>query len=355
MRRILLLGGLLIAACATVATVIGTRPEADEILFPHVRHAKAQVECITCHEAVWDAKDLKGDLLPNEAKCLECHKQKKEQGQCSFCHTDVKSAAPWPKRDARLNLNHAAHLERVKEDCTKCHTRLDEPGHPVPVSDGHASCLSCHEHAQHYADASCTTCHTDLSRYPLQPVSQVSHQGDFLRRHGAVARANGQSCAACHAEQNFCLDCHAKTAMVKVESKLPDRPDRNFIHRNDFLGRHSVEARSDPASCQRCHATGATSSCETCHQREHVAAGSSNARNPHPPGWGLPGSGSFHGDAARRDIASCAACHDQGDQSNCVQCHKVGGIGGDPHPGSFRTRHTLGEANSDGRCAACHR
>jgi len=52
--------------------------------------------------------------------------------------------------------------------------------------------------------------------------------------------------------------------------------------------------------------------------------------------------------------ASCASCHDQGAQSNCVQCHKVGGIGGDPHPPGFRSRHNLNEARSDGRCVACH-
>ncbi len=352
MRRALLLASGVVA-CATAATILGTSSSGDEILFPHERHTQAKVECITCHENVWDAKTLAGDFLPTEAKCLECHKQKKAEGQCNFCHSDVRYAGPWPKREPRLKLDHAAHIERVKEDCSQCHSQLSEPRHPAPVSDGHAACLKCHDHSQQYADAQCATCHVDLASYPLRPVSEVSHQGDFLRRHAGVARAATQSCASCH-DQNFCLDCHAKTAMVPIETKLVDRPDRRFIHRQDFLGRHSVDARSDPASCQRCHSTGQNSSCETCHQQEHVAAGSPSARNPHPPGWGLPGSGAFHGDAARRNIASCAACHDQGDQSNCVSCHKVGGIGGDPHPAGFRSRHNLSEARTDGRCFACH-
>ena len=351
MKRGWLLGVLAVLACATAATILGTEQAGDEILFPHARHAQAKVECIVCHETVFDAKTLAGNFLPAEAKCLECHKEKKEQGQCGFCHSDVKSAAPWPKREPRLKLDHAAHIELVKEDCTKCHSRLSEPRHPAPVSDGHAACLQCHNHAQQYADASCATCHVDLAAYPLQPLTQESHQGDFLRRHGVVARATGASCGTCH-DQNSCLDCHARTNMVKVETRLVDRPDRSFIHRNDFLGRHSVEARADPASCQRCHSV---TTCETCHQQSHVAGGSPNARNPHPPGWGLPGSGAFHGDAARRDIQSCASCHDQGDASNCVQCHKVGGVGGDPHPAGFGRRHNLAEARSDGRCVACHR
>jgi Cytochrome c7 and related cytochrome c len=346
-RAFLLIGG--VVACATAATVIGTRSSGDEILFPHARHAQAKVECITCHETAYDAKTLSGDFLPKEAKCLECHKAKKADGQCNFCHADVEHAATWVKRGPRLKLDHAAHIERVKEDCSQCHSRLSEPRQPVPLSDGHAACLKCHDHAQQYADASCATCHVDLSSYPLVPVSEVSHLGDFLRRHASVARSAQQSCATCH-DQNFCLDCHAKTAMVPVETKLVDRPDRRFIHRQDFLGRHSMDARADPTSCARCHSS---NSCETCHEHSRVSAGLSSV-NPHPPGWALPGSAAFHGDAARRDIQSCASCHDQGAASNCVSCHKVGGIGGDPHPTGFRSRHSLMEARSDGRCIACH-
>jgi hypothetical protein len=191
-----------------------------------------------------------------------------------------------------------------------------------------------------------------MSAYPLRPQTQLTHDGDFLKRHAASAKSAGQSCNACH-EQNFCLDCHAKTVGPTVDVKFADRPDRRFIHRNDFLGRHAVEAKGDPASCQSCHAP---SSCDKCHTLEHVAAGTLGAKSPHPPNWAMPGSGgAFHGDEARRNINSCAACHDQGDQSNCVGCHKVGGIGGDPHPPTFAKKHNILDAQRDGRCTACHR
>jgi hypothetical protein len=348
MKRALLLGAGFLA-CATAATIVGASASGDEILFPHSRHQQAKVDCIICHETAYDAKTLSGDFLPKEAKCLECHKAKKAEGQCNFCHLDVAHAATWAKRKPRLELDHAAHIDRVKEDCSQCHSRLSEPRHPAPLSDGHGACLKCHDHADQYANASCSTCHKDLASYPLAPVATVTHQGDFLRRHASVARSAQQTCASCH-DQNFCLDCHARTAMVPIETRLVDRPDRRFIHRQDFLGRHSLDARSDPASCQKCHST---SSCETCHQHERISAGASE-RNPHPPGWALPGLGSFHGDAARRDIQSCAACHDQGDASNCVSCHRMGGIGGDPHPAGFRSRHSLAETRGDARCRACH-
>jgi len=139
-----------------------------------------------------------------------------------------------------------------------CHSRLSEPRQHAPITDGHAACMKCHEHAQQYADAQCNTCHVDLVAYPLVPVTQVSHQGDFLRRHASLARSSQAACGSCH-DQNFCMDCHAKTTMVPVETKLVDRPDRRFIHQVDFVGRHSVDARADPASCQRCHSI---SSCE---------------------------------------------------------------------------------------------
>jgi Cytochrome c7 and related cytochrome c len=354
MKRALLIGLGSVVACATVATVVGGEPEADTILFPHERHAKASVDCISCHETIWDATSLAGGgFIPKEEKCMECHKAAKAEGKCAMCHSNVKLAAAWPERKPALNFNHKAHLDRTepKEDCTKCHTRLAEPGASVPVSDGHKACLQCHEHADQYAGAACNTCHLDLSRYPLRPLTQVSHDGDFLKRHAAAAKSAGQSCNACH-EQNFCLDCHAKTNAVPTNIRFIDRPDRRFIHTGDFLGRHAVEAKGDPASCQKCHAP---SSCEQCHANEHVAAGLSTARSPHPSGWDLPGAGSsFHGDEARRNIVSCAACHDQGDQSNCVRCHKVGGIGGDPHPTGFARKHNVMDAQKDGRCKACH-
>jgi Cytochrome c7 and related cytochrome c len=350
MRRVALVLACAVA-CATAATIFGTPAPSggDEILFPHARHKKAEVDCLTCHEVVYDAKTLVGDFLPNEAKCLECHKEKKEKQECNFCHLDVRYAEPFAKRDPKLNFDHAAHIDRVKEDCTVCHAQLSEPQHPTSITSGHDTCFKCHEHAQQYADAKCSTCHIDLSAYGLMPVAAVSHQGDFLRRHPSIARSAQETCGTCH-EANFCLDCHAKTAMVPIEVKLVDRPDRRFIHTPDFLGRHAVEERADPASCQRCHSA---STCETCHQHSGVSADVSPT-NPHPSGWTLPGSAQFHGDAARRDITSCASCHDQGAQSNCVSCHKVGGIGGDPHPSGYQSHHSLSEAATDGRCVVCH-
>jgi hypothetical protein len=338
-------------------TAIGFAPDADEIKFSHARHAKAKVECLACHESIYDAKDLKGSFLPKEAKCLECHKKEKETGNCVMCHSEPKLAATWPRREPGVKIDHAKHIELTKEDCTKCHFALKEPGIDVKISAGHDACLSCHEpHGKQFDGAQCNGCHVDLKRYQYKPAAELSHQGDFLRQHQVAAKAAGASCASCH-EQNFCLDCHGRTAMAAPGVGMQDRPDRSFIHRNDFFSRHSVEAQADPASCQKCHgATAGQSSCMQCHTAQHVSTASLSPRNPHPAGWALPGAGNgFHGDAARRDATSCMSCHDQGAQSNCVSCHKVGGVGGDPHPITFGKRHSLAEARSSAVCLTCHR
>ena len=54
------------------------------------------------------------------------------------------------------------------------------------------------------------------------------------------------------------------------------------------------------------------------------------------------------------NIAQCATCHDQGRNSNCVSCHKVGGMGGNPHPPGFVDQHPREEINSNNMCRACH-
>jgi hypothetical protein len=75
------------------------------------------------------------------------------------------------------------------------------------------------------------------------------------------------------------------------------------------------------------------------------------AQSPHPPGWASGVISNTHGPAARRDVASCAACHDQGPASNCVTCHKVGAYGGRPHPARWRSSEPL----SSPQCEPCHR
>ena len=138
-----------------------------------------------------------------------------------------------------------------------------------------------------------------------------------------------------------------------MEIKHAENVNSDYIHRNDFLGRHSIEAKFNDTTCLRCHGT---TFCQSCHTLQNLTRDGMNPRDPHPPGWSFPGAsgGTPHGDAARKDITSCASCHDQGPRSNCIECHKVGGIGGNPHPPGWTDKHPKSEINKNGMCIYCH-
>jgi hypothetical protein len=267
-----------------------------------------------------------------------------------MCHTEVKKAGPWAKAQPTINVSHADHLPRVKDDCTACHKVLPDPVRTKQTVPPMSACLSCHEHQQEYDQGRCNGCHVELRRLGERPLSTFSHAGDFVRQHGRAARASAASCAECH-EQTFCADCHEKTVGLRVEIKFPEKVLSSFIHRNDFVSQHTVEAKADPAGCRRCHGN---SFCDDCHRAQNLTPGGTNPRNPHPRGWAFPGSAQFHGAEARRDISSCAACHDQGARSNCVDCHKVGAIGGNPHPQGWTDKHPRSDINRNGMCLYCH-
>lgn len=340
------LAALLSTACAGVLVRAGVL-QRDRIRIPHTAHRRAEIDCLQCHEAVYDATSLDDRLLPKEAICLQCHQVEREQGRCVFCHTEPTRPAAYLERTSHLLFSHAAHLERMEENCGRCHIALPDPlAGSTPSMD---ACLSCHEHRAEFDAGLCARCHEDLTRYALVPVSRFSHTVDFERTHKTAAPSGGEACATCH-EQTFCSDCHASTAPLKVETRLPDRPDRGFIHRHDFIARHAIEAQVEGQLCRRCHGS---SFCDGCHTARGLTPETAAGRTPHPPGWVFPGSPESHADAARRDIASCAACHDQ-PGSICIDCHRIGGIGGNPHPDSFLRHRDSEEITKNGMCLICH-
>jgi hypothetical protein len=73
--------------------------------------------------------------------------------------------------------------------------------------------------------------------------------------------------------------------------------------------------------------------------------------NPHPPGWVGPArADNEHGRAARRDPVSCAGCHGGAGEALCVSCHRVGGVGGNPHPPGYRSNQPMTALP----CRQCH-
>jgi hypothetical protein len=346
-----------LAACA--AKDSKPAPRADpEFVFPHTPHVEGEVDCKACHAAI--AKDTK-----LEARVRHVALPKKNSDTCNGCHDDKefkekisKKEIPARTRAFSVRFSHAAHLAKPGVTCQGCHTELPEVGQDAPPKLNMSACTSCHQHQRDFAEARCTPCHVDLKQYE-KPVAAFQHAGDFMKTHGQLARPTAESCAQCH-EQTYCADCHSGTTAPATQAILfPEAVQKDFIHRGDYVSRHMIEAGANPASCRKCHGS---KFCDSCHTQQNLTQSSNiQPRNPHPAGWGVVGSGDFHGTAARKNIVSCAACHDNGAASICVVCHRSGGPASDPvarpngpHPASFVSKHRGEDKAGKAMCAACH-
>jgi hypothetical protein len=316
--------------------------------FPHSAHEG--VDCTTCHETAEKWAKLGDYQVPSADACAQCHEK-------DDMHTPPK---PTAREGYEFRFSHANHLPRFKEkaansSCLTCHKVLPEPGEARKLTPPMSACTSCHAHEKDVMEARCTPCHVSLKRYGMKPLEQFtefSHAGNFIKEHGRLAMSSAETCAQCH-DQTYCAACHATaTNAMRPEFRFPENVTSDFIHRGDYQSRHHLDAQRDPASCLKCHGK---QFCESCHVEQRLAPRSLSARNPHPRGWVQRGSGAFHGDAARQNIVSCSGCHDQGASSNCVQCHQVGGVGGNPHPAGWTKRHEREDISKNVACRACHR
>ncbi len=334
------------AGCAAKGAKAEKKPEAAPITFPHSPHVEGDVPCLDCHAGIEKATKL-------DPKVRHIHIPAKAE-ICSGCHDTIPKFQVPARADRHftVNFDHAAHLPRVKNDCKACHKVLPEPGMeelPVPPM---AACTACHNHQDDFARAKCRPCHVDLKEYALKPVTVFAHQGEWLLNHGTYARPSAESCAACH-DQTYCAECHSATTTPARPSILfPEEVTREFIHRGDYISRHTVDVAAFPASCRRCHGS---AFCEACHTLQGLTSAAQNVRDPHPRGWANDrASGNFHGDAARRNIVNCAGCHDQGANAVCVACHTLGGPGGTPHPAGWGSRHDRNDCQHNRMCQVCH-
>lgn len=339
---VLLLVGL------TIATIFACRRE--PVRFPHAAHLgmrcgePGQPECLTCLSC--HGQIVKDPSLghPTDQNCSNCHKSDRHMEQ-------VLGAGPSPalKRASAIQFDHARHLAmgEVKGQCIHCHSGVvSESGGPhFPEM---SACFECHEHQAQWDQGVCVPCHRSSDLKKLVPETFLAHGPGWDRKHGAAAMATTVQCSACHTAES-CDDCHDTSQALSIERRQATRVDGDFVHPADFLTRHSMEAASEPARCLSCHRT---ETCDSCHVARGVSAGRVGAVNPHPPGWMGPDSldPRHHGRAARRDILSCASCHDQGPSTNCIDCHKVGGTGGNPHPGGWQSSRTP----SSVMCSYCH-
>ena len=307
--------------------------------------------CMTCHAGVRESNDK---AFPQPTRCATCHGAKATTQGEAVTVKGVRYAGPSPattevEASRAVVFSHKSHMPRagIREQCVKCHSGAPDDGVSGTMYPPMDKCLTCHDQG-FSSGQSCRQCHQsgDLSR--LRPQSFLRHDVAFFRDHGMKATQNQQVCAQCHS-QSWCNDCHDPSQTLTIEARNPDSIQREMVHRGDFVTRHSIEARSAIATCQRCHQP---SFCDSCHVKRGVSGGAVGAKNPHPLGWvgRDTQSPTFHGRAAKRDIVTCAACHDQGPATNCILCHRVGGSGGNPHPSGWSSSRSPQSA----MCRYCH-
>jgi hypothetical protein len=337
----------LVALTAAVVALSGGCIQKKATRFQHVSHTNKGIACVGCHPDIGEDRTDLAAVLPKAKRCVSCHRKphgkKKYEGECWSCH-GVAVDVPHEPDVSRIIFSHKKHLGRNKGQCFPCHNDQTLKAQGVArVLPAMSTCLRCHQ--KQFDDMKCTYCHENLNVFPIKPVSQFAHENNFVRVHGRIARNRQNLCAQCHTVE-YCTACHdASQAVFKPSIRWPTSIERNFIHRGDYVGRHMIEARTAGDSCLRCHNQ---RECTSCHAERGIFAGSK--RNPHPPGWVSVVGPSPHGPAARRDIVSCASCHDQGPQTNCVRCHRVGGAGGNPHPPGWRSN----QPRTSRMCRICH-
>jgi len=348
------------------------------LIFDHARHAALGLTCERCHSTAKDSVRPADRLLPPESVCFECHAPAEGPAAadgCATCHPGYRPASmpaearntalarPYPapivRPLAQINFGHRTHIARGAV-CADCH-----PGVEASTSAARtflpdmATCVACH--TRQGASVQCATCHptgpdgrlkTALPAGPLMPTTGPGdHRGDLLRSHRMAATADPDSCATCHAPST-CDRCHV--GHIKPLS----------LHPFDYVRTHGIEAARDTASCAGCHR--AQTFCLDCHVRSGVSIVSGPAvfgatvggARFHPAGFvgqaTEPAGPNHHRYAARRNMQSCASCHQETD---CVVCHAAdapAGLGaGSPHPPGFDCGRALDVAARG--CLKCHR
>jgi hypothetical protein len=109
----------------------------------------------------------------------------------------------------------------------------------------------------------CTQCHDAKDKQ--FPFKRFDHTKTFISRHSTVAKQNENVCNMCH-KQSFCSDCHAVGVELKPSVKNHTSTKQKMPHRGDYVTRHRIDGRIDPAGCFSCHGSPKTQrSCSRCH------------------------------------------------------------------------------------------
>jgi len=344
------------------------------IKFDHALHVKdAGVACQDCHAGAVNSVSSKDNLNPKKANCSGCHDVKDEK-TCNLCHYEgVYKKLKTNKTE--LIFSHKQHIDSEKKQCVDCHGGLDNVKFSKESKTAFAnmeSCYSCHNTQK--ASNNCESCHSNLTN--LTPVNHRSP--NFLNEHKAADFSSGKNnCMMCHSD-NLCQACHSPVGFNGNNTKqgfyapyytkeTGVRTDRTALqklttaHSLNYKFTHGLDANQKSFECKTCHET--STFCAECHQTggnlltgitptSHQVAGFTT--------FGVNTGGGLHSDLARKDIESCASCHDvEGRDPVCVKCHfdndGVKGTNPKTHESGFlRDERGIWHDTEGANCYSCH-
>ena len=375
-----LIVSVLLSVAATLSVFTASLDGVDEtaaskIKFSHKFHVKETgISCTDCHGAAPTSKLASDKLFAKHENCQSCHEEQVEKN-CNFCHIGEDPLSYVSEKQVReLRFSHETHVGGEKLECQTCHTDVEtsEQLETLRIPEM-ATCNTCHNDVK--ATNSCETCHTNLAA--LRP--REHDRTNFVKEHKRIARISDSKCMSCHTQET-CIDCHNGAGLTGTEKSgkdliSPRSPRITAIDRGQGMSltkvhdlnwrfTHGLAAQQKKQDCQTCHKEQVF--CATCH-----AAGGNVNQSAFKPlthskqfgtfvTIGVGSGGGGHATLARRDIESCASCHDvQGGDPICLTCHtdSDGLKGTDPrtHARGFM-EGVNGEWHSDpgSSCFMCH-
>ncbi|MBF8260326.1 MAG: Cytochrome C [Actinobacteria bacterium] len=204
--------------------------------------------------------------------------------------------------------DHKAYRDQKIAECTECHRGADvTPNHLAAWNEQHRRGIDAGLHIAN-------------DRGPN--YKPRTHRSSFKETHPIAAFDNPNSCQRCH-PASYCSECHARFQPQDLMFQS---------HRKGWSDRPAVSG--GPA-----HSTFPADSCLTCHPSSVLPANK----------W----AGS-HAREARRNLATCQACHSDG--ATCLKCHSAkSGLRVNPHPDNWGSiKGKLNKAAGQRTCVKCH-
>ncbi|MGA7838267.1 MAG: cytochrome c3 family protein [Ignavibacteriaceae bacterium] len=327
----------------------------DKILkFSHQFHLENGVECGDCHGKVAESTKLGDRLLPDHETCSACH-DVEDMDNCTTCHYDDVNEPLIQTKPDDIYFNHSLHVTKNKIECVTCHKGLDEVDYAFESDQMNpvmSTCYSCHNNKS-VATSNCESCHK--STVNLVPVSHKVL--GWKKSHKFSASSIDANCAMCH-DNSSCQECHTATNMITENNTKNDfyqpysatnngdgikQQQITRVHELSYRFTHGVDAKGKTAECQTCHEV--ETFCARCHQSDNndYALGGIVPASHLKTNFviiGVGSGGGEHATLAKRDLETCASCHDtQGADPTCITCHidndGIRGTNPKTHPANF--------------------